>query len=103
MTNQDGPCRLCGQRATAKGHDGCIADLPCTKYACCGHGGSEDDAYIMFDIPPKDLPIKIQTGLKSSLVASRYKNDYERHIKGSETIRFNTTEDILNWVNTYMR
>lgn len=31
-------CPYCGKGATEKGHDSCIADIPCVTNACCGHG-----------------------------------------------------------------
>jgi hypothetical protein len=31
-------CDRCGQYATRKGHDPCLADLPHVVSACCGHG-----------------------------------------------------------------
>jgi len=31
-------CKKCNRPPTPHGHDPCIADLPCVKAACCGHG-----------------------------------------------------------------
>ena len=40
-------CVKCGKRATRKGHDPCIANLPGVNHACCGHGTKE--AYVVFE------------------------------------------------------
>jgi hypothetical protein len=42
-------CPKCKKRATALGHDPCIANLPGVVAACCGHGVEE--AYVMFSKP----------------------------------------------------
>ena len=42
------PCGHCGELATKKGHDRCIANLPGVVNACCGHG-EDTDAYVMFE------------------------------------------------------
>lgn len=46
-TWQERPCGHCGEHATAKGHDACIANLPGVMNACCGHG-DPIDAYVQF-------------------------------------------------------
>ena len=39
-------CAKCRQPRTKQGHDPCVANLPCVRIACCGHG--QEDGYIMF-------------------------------------------------------
>lgn len=46
-THGNRPCGHCGEFATEKGHDACIADLPGVMNACCGHG--HDKAYAQFE------------------------------------------------------
>lgn len=41
------PCKACGLRRTAEGHDPCIANLPGVQFACCGHGVHH--GYVVFD------------------------------------------------------
>ena len=40
-------CGYCGKPQTKDGHDGCIANLPGVKNACCGHD-IISDAYVQF-------------------------------------------------------
>jgi hypothetical protein len=42
----DGCCTHCGDERTEKRHDPCIANLPRTFHACCGHGHPEGMLYI---------------------------------------------------------
>jgi hypothetical protein len=42
----DGCCTYCGLARTARGHDPCIANLPRTFHACCGHGHPEGMLYV---------------------------------------------------------
>lgn len=34
------PCKRCGKRPTADGHDACLGELENVSSACCGHGVS---------------------------------------------------------------
>jgi len=40
-------CGYCGKFNTAKGHDGCLEELPGVMNACCGHGVIKE-AYIQY-------------------------------------------------------
>jgi hypothetical protein len=42
----DGRCTHCDLPRTAQGHDPCIANLPRTFHACCGHGHPQGMLYL---------------------------------------------------------
>ena len=49
--SNDRACRRCKRLPTADGHDACLATLPNTESACCGHGAEKP-----FRIPPDSIP-----------------------------------------------
>ena len=42
------PCVRCGKLPTEEGHDACLGTLPGVRFACCGHGDT-NNAYVMFN------------------------------------------------------
>lgn len=41
VTEEDRPCKRCGQPPTKEGHDVCLGEISGITSACCGHGVRE--------------------------------------------------------------
>jgi hypothetical protein len=63
-------CSSCGCAPTLDGQDACIANLPATVFACCGHGDAgtadypEGATYVIVDV---ENPVKYKQGYASLL------------------------------------